>query len=81
MRGFGTVFIQFSVEQAADAREIAILTSGLSSSLGARSARFFKDFRRFGAENPKIFLVEGGLEVAAQGSGWFLSAPDPNRSP
>ena len=41
--------------------------------LSARSARFFKDFGRFGAENPKIFLVEGGLEVAAQGSGWFLS--------
>ena len=66
--------------QAADAREIAILTS-IMTTLGARSARFFKDFGRFGAENPPIFLVEGGLEVDAQGSGWFLSAQRANFSP
>ena len=66
--------------QAADAREIAILTS-IVTILGRAQRAIFKDFGHFGAENPKFFLAEGGLEVAAQGSGWFLSAPDPNRSP
>ena len=50
-------------------------------SLGARSARFFQGIWPFGRGKLESSSGEGGLEVAAQGSGWFLSAPTPNRSP
>ena len=64
VRGVGMVF-NFPVASG----RFPLLTL-VDRSLGARSARFFKEFGPFGAEN--FFSGEGGLEVAATGF-WLVS--------